>query len=158
MRAGCTSKKTRRPGWLAREELNDTRGVCRAYNADACRWEVMPFGCDHHQQDEKAPDRMVVEPINLRNVASRRGDAARALCDILRERYQLNGLKIHPALSFEVDEGGGICIRTTAVGDVDVGEILLVVPEDVCISTQLASCSTTSMLSVLADIRRLWDA
>jgi hypothetical protein len=135
---------------LTRGELNGTRGVCRAYDSDTCRWEVMPFGGGH--QDKP----LGVKPINLRTVASRRADAARALCDILRERYPLNGLKIHPALSFEVDEGGGICIRTTA--EVDVGEILLVVPEDVCISKQLAACSTSSMLSVLADVRRLWDA
>jgi hypothetical protein len=144
---------------LTRVELNGTRGVCRAFDANAGRWEVTSMSLSHNE----ARRRLLVRPINLRTVTSGRTDAMRALCESLRERYPQRGFKIHPALSFEVDGGGGICIRTTA--DVAVGEILLVVPEDVGVSTRLAACSTeltlptgTSMRRVLDDVARMWDA
>ena len=112
---------------------------------------------------DEARRRLLVRPINLRTVTSGRTDAMIALCESLRERYPQRGFKIHRALSFEVDGGGGICIRTTA--DVAVGEILLVVPDDAGVSTRLTACSTgltlptgTSMRRVLDDVARLWDA
>jgi hypothetical protein len=109
------------------------------------------------------PKGLAVRPANLQSVTSCRTEAMKCLSDCLRERFPQKGFKLHPALSFEVDEGGGVCIRTTA--NVDKGEILLVVPDEVGISNRLAAGSSglilpngTSMRHVFDDVARLWGA
>jgi hypothetical protein len=101
---------------LAREDLNGTRGICIAYDVNKERWEVTTYGT--------TPKKLGVRPSN--RVSSQRTEAMKALSTCLHERYPKKGFKFHPSLSFEVDEGGGVCIRTTA--NINMGEILIVVP------------------------------
>lgn len=111
---------------IARGDLNGTRGICCAYDADKERWEVTTYGI--------TPKKIGVRPTNLKLVSSQRTEAMKALSTCLHKRYPKKGFKFHPALSFEVDEGGGVCIRTHA--NINVGEILIVIPSDIGVSTK----------------------
>ena len=136
---------------LGREDLNGTRGTCRAYDADKERWEVTTYGT--------TPKKLAVRPSNLKRVSSQRTEAMKALSTCLHERYPKKGFKFHPSLSFEVDEGGGVCIRTTA--NINMGEILIVVPSDVGVSTKYPAGvklpNGTSMQQVLDDVAKRWE-
>ena len=105
------------------------------------------------------PKKIGVRPSNLKRVSSQRTEAMKALSTCLHERYPKKGFKFHPSLSFEVDEGGSVCIRTTA--SINVGEVLIVVPSDVGVSTKFPAGiklpNGTSMQQVLDDVAKRWE-
>ena len=143
---------------LARTELNGARGVCRAFNggtpANPGRWEVTLWGT---QKPIKA------RAENLMLITSPRCDAVKALIAHLGAQYPQRGFKVHPAVRFQLDEHGGVCVR--AAEDIAVGEILLVVPDAVgvsCRATVGASERTlpdgSKLQQVLTTIAKLWKA
>lgn len=107
---------------LARAELNGARGVCRVFNAgtpaNPGRWEVVLWGA------QKA---VKIRPDNLIHVTSPRCEAVKALSTFVGAQYPERGFKLHPAVRFQADEHGGVCVRAT--DDIAAGDILLVVPD-----------------------------
>lgn len=142
---------------LSRPELNGTHAVCRSLDTDTGRWEVVSSTATGEENILK------VKPGNLKTVTSPRCAAMRALSAFLCKRYPQRGFKLHPNVAFHVDADGGVCVR--AVANIDTGDILLVLPEEIGICTRGTACSTEltlpngiSMQRVFAEVARLWKS
>ena len=146
---------------LSRAELNGQRGVCRAFNggtpSNPGRWEVTLWG---------AQKSVKVRAENLAAVASRRCEAVKALMAYVGAQYPQRGFKLHPAVRFQPDEHGGVCVR--AADDIAAGDILLVVPDAIGVScrsrtgvpgdTDRKLPDGSSLKHVLTKMATLWNA
>ena len=146
---------------LSRAELNGKRGVCRAFHggtpSNPGRWEVTLWGT---QTSVK------VRADHLAAVASRRCEAVKALIAYVGTQYPQRGFKLHPAVRFQPDEHGGVCVR--AADDIAAGDILLVVPDAIGVScrsrtgvpggTDRKLPDGSSLQHVLTKMAVLWKA
>ena len=140
---------------LSRADLNGKRGVCCAFDDDAGRWEVELSTPDGKSKSVK------VRAANLKAIISERCEALYTLCARLNVRYRERGFKVHPAVCFQADEHGGVCMRATA--NLNAGDILLVVPGEIGVTTRAAAYSAdlklpngTAMKSVLDHVATVW--
>ena len=99
-------------------------------------------------------------------VTSRRCEAIKALMAYVGTQYPQRGFKLHPAVRYQADEHGGVCVR--AADDIAAGEILLVVPDAIGVScrptagvpgaTERKLPDGSPLQRVLTRVATLWNA